>query len=200
MDTHASDCPATRHRHRPGASASPATPVPLPPGSSSCAMGTSEVKEMFSFMENLYPIKISWEASARAACHLPTLHEPCPQRALRCSCPPSQRFPKLHTKAKTPSMHSHASLSSVPPSCPVAHHGPRGALPTLAWTCGPSVGDEEPVTSPPAVPSHPPCSGSRVTYASICVPSCVPGVPGWGRLGAGRGVSGRTLPLSLRQF
>lgn len=47
------------------------TPVPPPPGSSSCDMGTSEVKEMFSFMENLYPIKVSWETSTRAACRLP---------------------------------------------------------------------------------------------------------------------------------
>lgn len=67
----------THNQRRLGASASPGTLVALPPGSLPCAMGISEVK-MFSFMEKLYLIKIPWETSTQAACHLLPLHELCP--------------------------------------------------------------------------------------------------------------------------
>lgn len=95
-------------------------------------------------------------------------HEPCPPRAPRCSCPPSQRFPKLHTKAKTPSMHSHASLSLHVPVTPRGTTDPESLCPLWPGPVGPR-GDQEPITSTLAVPSHCPCSGSCVTYASTSV-------------------------------
>lgn len=94
---------------------------------------------------------------------------PCPEpRAPRCSCLPSQRFPKLHTKAKTPSMHCHTSLCWRVPVTP------RGTTDTESL-CPPQPGPVGPQRGPGAHHIPPgsaitsPCSGSCVTYASTSV-------------------------------
>lgn len=94
--------------------------------------------------------------------------ELCPPRAPRCSCPPSQRFPKLHTKAKTPSMHSHASLSLRVPVTPRGTTGPESLCPSQPGPVGPQW---EPGAHhiPPGSAISSPCSGSCVTYASTSV-------------------------------
>lgn len=96
---------------------------------------------------------------------------PCPEpRAPRCSCLPSQRFPKLHTKAKTPSMHCHTSVSC---RVPVTPRGTTDPVPAPAWTVGPQRGPGAHHT-PLAVPSHPPARGP---VSPMQVPLCPPRVP-----------------------
>lgn len=62
-NAHATDCPAMCRQPSLGGQP-PTTPVPLPPGSSSCAAGASEAKGMFSSTETLYPIKTSLKTNA----------------------------------------------------------------------------------------------------------------------------------------
>lgn len=105
-------------------------------------------------------------------------HEPCPPRAPRCSCPPSQRFPKLHTKAKTPSMHSHASLSLRVPVTPRGTTGPESLCPSQPGPAGPQW---EPGAHhiPPGSAITSPLLGVLCHLCKyLCVPSSVPAVLG----------------------
>ena len=165
---------------------SAAAPAPLPPGSSPCATGTSEVKEEFSSVENLHPITLSRAPSAPAACRLPPCHGPCPRRAPRRSRPPSQRFPQLHAKARTPSMHPTPPRPG-PPSRPV---GPPGAVLTPAGTCVASVGTRSPSHPPPSSTLASPLLGVPCHLCKYLCPLLCPRCPGWGEAGC------RTLPLS----
>lgn len=118
------------------------------------------------FMESLHPIEIFWERSARtASCHVTNLVHPelrdAPARPAKGfqSCTPRPR-PRLCT---------------LMPPCPCVFLSHPVAPRALRACAHPSLdlqglsGNQEPMTSPLAVPSHPPCSGSCVTYASISV-------------------------------
>lgn len=166
----------TRHRHHPGASASPPTPVPPPPApavTSCCGIRRDKGNV---FMENLHPIEIFWERSAwTASCHAMNLIHPelrdspaCPAKGFQ-SCTPRPR-PRLCTP--TP------PCPCVSLSHPVAPQTLRAcAHPSLdLWGLG---GDQEPITSPLAVPSHPPLLGVLCHLCKyLCVLSCVPAVLG----------------------
>lgn len=163
-------------QHHPGASASPPTPVPPPPAPAVTSCRGIRRDKGNVFMENLHPIEIFWERSARtASCHAMNLVHPelrdspaCPAKGFQ-SCTPRPR-PRLCTP--TP------PCPCVSLSHPVAPRTLRAcAHPSLdLWGLG---GDQEPITSPLAVPSHPPLLGVLCHLCKyLCVPSCVPAVLG----------------------
>lgn len=169
----------TRHRHHPGASASLPTPVPPPPAPAVTSCCGIRQDKGNVFMENLHPIEIFWERSARtASCHAMNLVHPelrdspaCPAKGFQ-SCTPRPR-PRLCTP--TP------PCPCVSLSHPVAPRTLRAcAHPSLdLWGLG---GDQEPITSPRQCHHIPPCSGSCVTYASTSVSSPV-SLLSWAREG-----------------
>lgn len=165
-----------RIQHHPGASASPPTPVPPPPAPAVTSCRGIRRDKGNVFMENLHPIEIFWERSARtASCHAMNLVHPelrdspaCPAKGFQ-SCTPRPR-PRLCTPT---------------PPCPCVSLSHPVAPRTLRVCAHPSLdlwglgGDQEPITSPLAVPSHPPLLGVLCHLCKyLCVPSCVPAVLG----------------------
>lgn len=143
---------------------SPSVPPAPAPAVTSCC-GIRREKGNVS-MESLHPIEIFWERSARtASCRVMNLVHPelrdAPARPAKGfqSCTPRPR-PRLCT---------------LMPPCPCVSLSHPVAPRALRACAHPSLdlrglsGNQEPITSPLAVPSHPPCSGSCVTYASTSV-------------------------------
>lgn len=95
---------------------------------------------------------------------------------------PSQpEVSKAAHQGQDPSMHP---LSLRVPILPYGTPRTPRAFAHPAWTCRALVGNQEPIMSPRqshCIPSARTC----VTYASTSVPSCLPAVLGWGRLGVG---------------
>lgn len=161
---------AWKYGHTPSASPRSFSPSPAPSASTASSQRHLVLwdppRERKCSMENLHPIEIFWERSARtASCHVMNLVHPelrdVPARPAKGfqSCTPRPR-PRLCT---------------LMPPCPCVSLSHPVAPRTLRacghpgldlWSLG---GDQEPITSPLAVPSHRPCLGSCVTYASTSV-------------------------------
>lgn len=167
MDTH--------HWHHPGASASPAPGAST--SSSQCHLvlwDPPRERKCFHGKPSSHRDLLGKECLDS---FLPC-HEPCPPRALRCSCPPSQRFPKLHTKAKTLSMHSHASLSLRVPVKPHDTTDPESLCPPQPGPVGPRWGQGAHHIPPGSAITSPLLGVLCHLCKYLCVPSCVPAVLG----------------------